>query len=43
MNIWVGMGFPNPPAIILAAALTGLGRLQQRKVAVKIWKSGWLL
>ena len=33
-------GLPTPPADILAAALTGLSRLHQRKVAVKNMISG---
>ncbi len=31
----LAVGVPKPPAVILAAALTQLGRLHQRKVAVK--------
>ncbi len=31
------MGLPTPPVVILTAALTQLGRLHQRKVALKTW------
>ncbi len=41
-GVKLGVGASHTPADILAAALTLLGRLQQRKVAVKTRKTGKL-